>query len=199
MRMKNIREKLEFKNFYNNVKILESLDKHTQDSMYQNNLELWFTDERVVFIKEYTSDDYFKKNWRSDQIIISDFLALCEPKYKNNLYFLLVLNWVSELSTDTLLEVNEIEKNSRVCRKYVLYAESDLLRISFLQEEYIKVISKENFADKLKNRLLSSNKENNPIVEQLLNSFFEINNIYNKNNSKNIILNILKENIINEN
>ncbi|WIM38638.1 hypothetical protein PO903_18590 [Paenibacillus sp. PK4536] len=199
MRMKNIREKLEFKNFYNNVKILESLDKHTQDSMYQNNLELWFTEERVVFIKEYTSDDYFKKNWRSDQIIISDFLALCEPKYKNNLYFLLVLNWVSELSTDTLLEVNEIEKNSRVCRKYVLYAQSDLLRISFLQEEYIKVISKENFADKLKNRLLSSNKENNPIVEQLLNSFFEINNIYNKNNSKDIILNILKENNIDEN
>lgn len=197
--MKNIREKLEFKNFYNNVKILESLDKHTQDSMYQNNLELWFTEERVVFIKEYTSDDYFKKNWRSDQIIISDFLALCEPKYKNNLYFLLVLNWVSELSTDTLLEVNEIEKNSRVCRKYVLYAQSDLLRISFLQEEYIKVISKENFADKLKNRLLSSNKENNPIVEQLLNSFFEINNIYNKNNSKDIILNILKENNIDEN
>lgn len=199
MKIKILREKLEFKDFDTNVKILELLDGNTKELIYQNNLELWFTEEKVIFIKEYTSNDYFIKNWKSDQIVISNFLALCEPKYKNNLYFLLVLNWTSELSVDTLLEVNEIEKNSRICRKYVLYSQNDLLRVSFLQDKYIKVISKENFADKLKNRLLSNNKESNPTVEKLLNGFFTMDSIYNKNNSRNIIFNILKENTINEN
>ncbi len=59
-------------------------------------------------------------------------------RYRNNLYFLLVtnINHVNEKSSSSI--ITEIEKNNKVCRKYVLESLEDLQRVPSLSDNLSK-------------------------------------------------------------
>lgn len=104
-----------------------------QKSFLDHGLEAWINNHRLVVTKVYKSFTYFKESWKDDQIVISNLLNFLPLKYKNNLYFLLVLecDWEQGMSDKLQTEINKVEKNSKYCRKYILQYKDDFDRIPF--------------------------------------------------------------------
>jgi hypothetical protein len=180
--------------FDNNLAEFSVSDDEVMEALLDADLELWYSEDRIVILKEYTSNHYFFLNWREDQFIISNLLEILPPQYKNNLYFLLVLNWDSGFLQETPMEINRVEKNSKICRKYVLHTDEDLLRVSLLQQEQIYEKKGFDFVEKFKSGLLAAENNLDSRVHHLVEGFFQMEGRYNKSDSKRYITNILKGN-----
>ncbi|KAA0948705.1 hypothetical protein FQ087_17080 [Sporosarcina sp. ANT_H38] len=112
--------------------IFEDADLITR--LRERNLEVWKNDKRCMVTKEYTSEAQLK-SWFVDQIIISFVYDSIPAKYRNNLYFLLIINTgMKKYSVPTLNM--EIEKDYRVCRKYVIESLEDLKRVPSLNDNF---------------------------------------------------------------
>ncbi|MDR6780405.1 hypothetical protein J2W98_004700 [Paenibacillus peoriae] len=199
MNLIQIRSRLELTSFKNNdsefpVQIQEVLAMHIDAG-----LELWFTKDRICVLKTYTSNHQFLLNWREDQIIISHLLDYLPFNYKNNLYFILFLDMDSKLMfSDIPLEMNRVEKNSKVCRKYVLHCEEDLERVPFLQQKQINIKREQDYELKFKNELLNNNSLD-PKTLRIVEGYFEIGKLKKENktvDNKNFILKFLKGDVL---
>ncbi|SEL31378.1 ABC-three component system middle component 1 [Paenibacillus sp. OK003] len=195
MNLTQIRSRLELNLFKNKdlefpVQNHELLDMHLEAG-----LELWFTKDRICVLKIYTSNHQFLFNWREDQVIISHLLDELPFNYKNNLYFILFLDIDSKIMfTDIPLEINRVEKNSKVCRKYVLHCEEDLQRVPFLQQKQINLKREKDYELKFKNELLS-NISLDPKILRIVEGYFEIGKLKKENkkvDNKDYILKFLK-------
>ncbi|MNN05493.1 hypothetical protein D3C81_1182560 [compost metagenome] len=194
MNATQIRKRLEWTSFQNSYSDFPVQDEDVLAKHINSDMELWFTSERICVLKAYTSNHHFLFNWREDQITISYLLDILPTKYKNNLYFLLVLDWESQLLPEILMEVNRVEKNAKVCRKYVLLNDEDLERVSFLQEKQAFSNRGFDFEAKFKSELLS-NRAIDPKVRRIVEGFFKLDQLYLSNtkfDSKNYILKLLK-------
>ncbi|MCP1187837.1 hypothetical protein NKR17_01670 [Priestia flexa] len=102
-------------------------DKHAE--LYENNLHIFGDKARVIFIKEFRTESSFYK-WTNDQAIIASYYNSLTARLKKNLYFFMVLNFNSN-NEELLLEINKIEKDSYVCKKYIFRNVDDLTKIPF--------------------------------------------------------------------
>ncbi|WYP28035.1 ABC-three component system middle component 1 [Alkalihalobacillus sp. FSL W8-0930] len=128
-------------------------------------LEVWINDSRCMVTKEFNSAIQLE-DWHNDQIIISFLHDLIPSKFKNNLYFLLSINLDQTEFTSSMSTINEIEKDSKVCRKYVLKTLSDLQRVPSLSEFSNTGESYELFDfDKAFKDHLFGDEDDNPILE----------------------------------
>lgn len=132
MNINAVRSRLEEKNFH-----YYELSENIFNKLSANNLEVWSNDNRVMVLKEYTSYHHLL-NWKEDQLQISFLYDELTRKYKNNLYFLLVLNWSIENFSELVIETTIIEKDQRLSRKYTIYDETDIERVPFLQTNNLK-------------------------------------------------------------
>lgn len=127
------------------IKLLEEkgfkdyeLESDVMIQLEQHNIGIWANESRLVLIKEYRTKSSLI-DWKlEDQIYISTAMQHLPNKYINNLYFFMVLNFNSD-ELAIRLEINKIEKNDLVCKKYVLKNETDFNRIPFLMNRVIEV------------------------------------------------------------
>lgn len=98
--------------------------------LYDNNIQIFGNDSRIICIKEFRTESSFY-DWKNDQAIIASHYNNFSSKQKKNLYFFLVVNFISN-NEELILEINKVEKDYFVCKKYVLKSVNDLANIPFL-------------------------------------------------------------------
>lgn len=139
-----------------------------EDELAQKNVEIWDNHNKVVFLKEYRSKTSFNKWLLEDQPLIATLYNNIPIKKRNNMYFILVLNFEDytddyDQDDDLHLKINKAQKNEYVCKKYVLIDDSDLEKIPFLDNDFTKGKSI-NYDESFRNTLFDSD-----IVEKLAN------------------------------
>lgn len=135
----------------------------------ESNLRLWENGKRVIVLKSYSSKTYFQ-DWENDQILISYVYDILNKQLKNNLYFLLILNW--EITSNPQLSqfINTVEKDELVCRKYVLLENEDLERVPFLQEKDFDFNQLFNYEKTFRSQL--HNQDAHEIIHQMIDYYF---------------------------
>jgi hypothetical protein len=162
--------------FDSNDSSLDYLEKESlQKSFWDNGLEVWINDHRVAVTKVYESFTYFKESWKDNQIQISNLLNFLPLKYKNNLYFLIVLefDWEQDLNNELLMEKNKAEKNAKYCRKYILQDEDDLERIPFFHDVEKRNAASFSYEKKFIELLIQDSQGLDPSIVQVINDYFK--------------------------
>lgn len=98
--------------------------------LYDNNIQILGNKSRVIFIKEFRTESSFY-DWKNDQAIIASQYNNFTSKQRKNLYFFMIVNFTSN-NERFFLEINKVEKDYFVCKKYVLKSVNDLENIPFL-------------------------------------------------------------------
>lgn len=161
---------------YSSVPFLgEELNERLRD----RNLEIWRKENRYIVTKGYTSVAQLN-DWLHDQIVISFIYDAIPAHSRNNLYFLLVLDFKKEKNQKLVWKINEIEKNDRVCRKYVVEENKDLKRVPVLNNNFREsntesIIFEEKFKSKLFNHedIISKYGEMTQTVKDIVEVYFE--------------------------
>ncbi|MDA1806962.1 ABC-three component system middle component 1 [Bacillus cereus group sp. BY32LC] len=135
----------------------------------ESNLKVWRNKQRVIVLKNYSSKAYFT-NWKDDQISISYIYDILSPKIKNNLYFLLVLDWEVQIDSSLSKFINLVEKNELICRKYVMSTNYDLERVPFLQEHIFSDNELFNYEKIFREQLY--NQDTHAIIHEMINHYF---------------------------
>lgn len=158
-----------------NKKLIHNEMELLRNSFWDSGLEAWISSQRVAVTKAYESYTYFKQSWRQDQIIISNLLNYLPLKYKNNLYFLIVLEF--DLSNDTnselLMEKNRAEKNPKYCRKYLVQDNVDLERIPFFYDIENPVTDAFAYEQKFIDRLVVESHGLASDIVQVIHDYFK--------------------------
>lgn len=165
-----LRDKLE-KNRFDLLQAVNANDTFTFDELSSKNLEVWQNRHRVMVIKSYSSFNHLQA-WKEDQLVLSFLYNELSPQYKNNMYLLLVLDWTGERNEEILWKVTEIEKNHRVCRKYVIDSQEDLERVPFLNSTLEILDNSFDFDKEFRTRLLAS--ENGEVIPEQLHKIVEL-------------------------
>ncbi|MDG5473711.1 hypothetical protein P6709_18440 [Jeotgalibacillus sp. ET6] len=131
MELITVLHKLTNEHKYKNVVYKEELSSRLREQ----NLEVWINNQKCMITKEYTSKAQLN-NWYIDQIVISFIYDVIEAKYRNNLYFLLVINLNENEKKEISFLINEIEKDYKVCRKYTILSLEDLQRVPSLNSNF---------------------------------------------------------------
>ncbi|HDR4495704.1 TPA: ABC-three component system middle component 1 [Bacillus anthracis] len=165
------------KHEYNNIFFShEELNQRLRD----RNLEVWQKGNRYIVTKSYTSIAQLS-DWLYDQIAISFIYDAIPAHSRNNLYFLLVVDFKSERNKEMVWKITEIEKNDRVCRKYVVETKKDLKRVPALNNNFMESDVESIDFERFFKRRLFNNKvitaqygEMNQSIKELVNIYFEI-------------------------
>jgi hypothetical protein len=138
MKIEAVMVELDKSNFY-------PMDFGEEEELAQKNIEVWGNHNKVVFLKEYRSKTSFNKWFLEDQPLIASIYNTVPVKKRNNLYFLLILNfedYTEDYDDDDLhLKINKAQKDEYVCKKYVLINENDFEKIPFLNIDFTKGLS----------------------------------------------------------
>ncbi|MGF2621032.1 ABC-three component system middle component 1 [Bacillus cereus] len=143
--------------------------KSLYNEVNEANLKIWKNDQRVLVIKNYSSKTYFQ-SWENDQISISYIYDILKPKEKNNLYFLLILDWEVQLNAPLVQFINMVEKDELICRKYVLFTSSDLERVPFLQDHIFSANEMFNYEQLFREQLYNQNSHT--LMHEVINYYF---------------------------
>ena len=138
----------------------------------KSNIQIWKNGKRVIVIKSYSSKPHFS-TWLDDQIPISYLYDILETKSKNNLYFLMILNWEVNLGAELVQQINRAEKDELVCRKYVLCSEEDLERVPFLQEDEVYQKLLFDYEKNFKENLFLKEPKIDTSVYELVDAYFQ--------------------------
>lgn len=152
----------------------------TLDFIQDHNMQYWNDGQRAVVIKEYRTESIFLDWLKEDQVIIGELYKLLDSKFKNNLYYFMVIDFETT-SLEVRLEINKAEKNHFICKKYILTSEEDLEKIPFLInkfgnkkdfrfDERFRLYMLEESRDKLEG---SSKSQNINSTEAILNFYFD--------------------------
>lgn len=152
-----------------------SLDNESVKKLRAHNITIMSSETKLIFIKEFRTQGAFL-NWEYDeQILILNTFRYLPRKFDNNIYFLMILDFNPD-NIVSRLEINRIEKNDLVCKKYVLQHQQDLERIPFMNYN----ISSDNFFEfdqKFKENIKAYQYKNeaNEIfnIEKLLDNYFK--------------------------
>ncbi|MRC18379.1 hypothetical protein CON48_19825 [Bacillus thuringiensis] len=148
-----------------------NLETHNElyHKVCESNFKIWRNEKRVIVLKNFPSKTYFA-NWEDDQISISYIYDILEPKFKNNLYFLLVLDWEVQLNSSLSQLINIVEKNELICRKYIMSIDYDLERVPFLQEHTFSNNELFNYEKTFRQQL--HNQDTHNIIHEMINHYF---------------------------
>lgn len=136
-----------------NYDVVRFADNVLNQRLRDRDLEVWQDGNRYIVTKSYMSKAQLE-NWLHDQIIISFIYDFIPARFRNNLYFLLVIDFKNERNREMDWMITEIEKNDRVCRKYVVETREDLKRVPALNHNFMEVNQESIvFEKKFKNRL----------------------------------------------
>ncbi|PFE34882.1 hypothetical protein CN270_09310 [Priestia megaterium] len=195
MKIETIRKLLiESDNFY-----LTDDEKFNND-LYYNDMEMWMNKDRILILKEYETYTAFNR-WLEDQSVITELYRKIPTNYKNNLYFFMILDF-SKLEMELKSEINLIERNSKVCRKYIFNEDKDLEKIPFLIDRLSKEVDF-NYEEEFKKRvdIFTNNKvsqTNKNRLKKIIDIFF-IEEHIEDNDIKYKTLEVLEAGIQNEN
>lgn len=149
MKFEDLRKFLRNKQFkttkddYNDY-ILEAFNKR--------NLDIWEGKNRVIVAKEYKSKEEFSE-WQNDQDNILILLREINYRLKNNIYFFLFLSSDINIDDKFYWEANTIERDTNICKKYIIYSDEDLIRIPFLDIDTISNNELFKYEDKFREKL----------------------------------------------
>ncbi|MCI1577674.1 MAG: hypothetical protein LKH93_15355 [Clostridium beijerinckii] len=152
MDISTLRNKLQEKGFYTSN---YTFKREVVNILKDNSIEIWQKDNRIIALKEYINEFHFK-NWiDNDKIVLVAILKLLSNEEKNNLYFLINLdiNNNKETNFSLLEEINKLEKDSKICKKYVLDKQEDIERIPFLANAVIRLPQMLDYENKFKYKL----------------------------------------------
>lgn len=138
-----------------NIKLIPTTEK--------SNMQYWYSDQRVIVVKEYRTESSFLEWLEDDQPIIGEIYTNLTSELKNNLYFFMIINFRPD-SLSTRLEINRAQKNQYVCKKYVIKATSDLDKIPFLKTRYVDT-KRFDFDSKFKSYLNEKNEKDSTIED----------------------------------
>lgn len=154
MKVEKIINSLQEKNFKR-----YEFEKNIMGQLEEHNITSWANSSRIVMLKEYRTEKSLLEWNKNDQTCIASILYCVPPKCINNLYFFIILNFNSN-EIGLRLEINKIEKNELICKKYVLKNEKDLNRIPFLTNVTLKSDSFA-FDEKFKKSIMEFNNSVN--------------------------------------
>lgn len=150
MNIGNVREKLLQKGF------------NTMNDIYNTNIgnilvdasmEAWCKDNRVIILKDYINKFHFNSWAELDKTKIVSILKLLSSREKNNLYFIINLNTNLINDISILEQINKLEKDDKICKKYVLVNDDDIERIPFLSDSNINSPQMLDYENKFKQKL----------------------------------------------
>lgn len=183
----------------------ESFNVKPFADLEDSNMEYWYNNNRVIVIKEYKTESSFLR-WLDDQSVLAEIYKTLPTKLKNNLYFLMIVNFVPN-SPEIKMEINTAQKNRYVCKKNVLKELNDLNRIPFLNQIHLEIdtfdydnkfreqLSKENkISDNTENILSYQEVESSEFIENtsILLDYYFSKYINNKCDINNLIDEILE-------
>ncbi|MBP3972798.1 hypothetical protein KAF80_28300 [Bacillus sp. WL1] len=133
------------------------LESDIMNQIEDFNIDIWSNESKLVMLKEYRTKNSLLEWKKEDQACIASVLQYVPKKYINNLYFFMVLDFNSD-EVELRLEINKIEKNELICKKYILKDQEDLNRVPFLMNV---VIESDAFAfdEKFKERIMKFKDE----------------------------------------
>lgn len=161
------------------------VESEVMNQLDELNIDIWSSDTKLVMLKEYRTQNSLLEWEREDQVCISNVLKYIPKKYINNLYFFMALDFNAD-DVKLRLNINKIEKNELICKKYILKNEDDLNRIPFLMKV---TIESDTFAfdEKFKERIMKFKDERDGKsdlnIEIVVNEYFN-NYLNNKQESK---------------
>ncbi|MGW8423990.1 ABC-three component system middle component 1 [Peribacillus simplex] len=159
-------------------------DQALKIRLRERNLEVWENDKKCMVTKEYTSKAQLS-SWFIDQIIISFVYDSIQAKYRNNLYFLLIINLKEEEENSFSNLINEIEKDNKVCRKYVIRTLDDLKRVPSLNDNFGQSNNKPiDFDSEFKKNLFEESNEDEVLskrVKDIVDLYFKFYDASNEN------------------
>ncbi|MET3730226.1 hypothetical protein ABID52_003845 [Fictibacillus halophilus] len=132
-------------------------ESYVMNQLEELNIDIWSSDSKLVMLKEYRTENSLLEWKNEDQVCIASILQYVPKKYINNLYFFMVLDFNSD-EVDLRLEINKIEKNELICKKYILKNKEDLNRIPFLMNVVIESDTF-SFDKKFKERIMKFKEE----------------------------------------
>ncbi|RTX72867.1 hypothetical protein CD117_07020 [Mammaliicoccus sciuri] len=147
--------------------------KPFQDDLINSGIQMWVKDSRVIFVKEYEAKSLFLDWYISEQPLIASIYNYLSVKYKNNVYFFMILNFDFNNDDDDLsLAINRIIKDEYVCKKYVFQTIDEITDVPFLSKQFIKM-PQFDYDQEFKNEILNFSKINGIAGEEKenLNSF----------------------------
>lgn len=150
MNIQIIREKLLEKGFSTKVEIYS---QEAGKILNDNSIEVWEKENRVIALKAYINEFHFKSWVDTDKMHLISILKVLSSREKNNLYFIVSVENDSEIAHELLGEINRLEKDDKICKKYVLLSEVDIQRVPFLADSDIQSPQILDYEQQFKNKL----------------------------------------------
>ncbi|WP_341963688.1 hypothetical protein NM897_17225 (plasmid) [Planococcus maritimus] len=173
MELNSVLHELTSKHGYKNIAYAE---EDLSSRLREQNLEVWINNQKCMITKEYTSKAQLN-DWYIDQIVISFIYDVIEAKYRNNLYFLLIIKLNNNEKQEISYLINEIEKDYKVCRKYTILSPEDLQRVPSLNTNFGQSNSPYfDFDNEFKNDLFKTedngkNEKFSKEIEEIVNTY----------------------------
>lgn len=167
MKLEEIIIRLKDQNFYR----ANFLEDEILEKLRKLNIDIWMNNSRLIMIKEYrTQSDFLEWN-ETDQLFVSTVLSKIPNKFLNNFYYFILMNFNSD-DIKIKLEINKIEKNELIFKKYVIINYSDLERIPFLNDFKLKS-EQFSFDEKFRKKMSGFSSDIPDIVDDLIDFYFE--------------------------
>jgi hypothetical protein len=116
--------KIGFKNF---------IDVESKEVNFESiNADLYHNNKALLMIKVYDNWLSLKESWEIEQISILKLLKE-NPQFSSRSYFFLILDNF-DIKEDFKLDVPMLERDERICKKYVITSSSDFLRIPIINK-----------------------------------------------------------------
>ena len=136
--------------------------------------DLYHNNKALLMIRVYDNWLSLKESWEIDQISILKLLKE-NPQFSSRSYFFLILENF-DIKEDFKLDVPMLERDERICKKYVITSLSDFLRIPIINKlnfEYNSTESYEKvFYTKLLTVLESDGKSISPEIIEKVDKYF---------------------------
>jgi len=124
--------------------------------------DIYYNSKAMLVIKSFDNWLSLKETWHLDQINILKLIKK-HPKFSTKTYFILCLEDF-DVHEDEKLDVHIIERDERICKKYVLTRGDDISRMPMLNEINFSLEFNDSYEDKFREKLLENLQECNDKV-----------------------------------
>lgn len=151
-----------YSNLLNTMKITDFSYIDDIDAKYiplnSIDMELYHNQKSLVLIKKYDNWLSLIESWEVDQVAILKYLK-GNPNFSTKAYFFLLIENLI-VNDDLNINLSSIERNDRICKKFIVSCKKDLERIPMLNKIEIKESTDKTYEEKFYKELISSIESN---------------------------------------
>jgi len=141
-------------------------EMHSENECYFEDFDIYYNSKAILIIKSFDNWLSLKETWHLDQINILKLIKK-HPQFSTKTYFILCLEDF-DIHEDEKLDVHIIERDERICKKYVLTRNEDILRIPILKGVDFSLELNDSYENKFRKKLLDKLEQcNDKVVDEM--------------------------------